>query len=58
VLLAATYGQLGRAADAQRMAEAVRRRLPTFDARNFGSRLQNRAHHDYVTEGLTKAGLN
>jgi adenylate cyclase len=58
VVLAATYGQLGRAADAQRMAEAVRRRLPTFDARNFGSRLQNRAHHDYVTEGLTKAGLN
>ena len=58
VLLAAAYGQLGRAAEAQRMAEAVRRRLPTFDARNFGSRLQNRAHHDYVTEGLAKAGLN
>ena len=58
VLLAAAYGQLGRAADAQRMAEEVRRQLPGFDARAFGSRLQNRAHHDYVTEGLTKAGLN
>jgi adenylate cyclase len=58
VLLAAAYGQLGRTADAQRMAEAVRRQLPTFDARTFGSRLQNRAHHNYVTEGLAKAGLN
>jgi adenylate cyclase len=58
VLLAAAYGQLGRAADAQRMAEEVRRQLPGFDARAFGSRLQNRAHHDYVTEGLAKAGLN
>jgi adenylate cyclase len=58
VLLAAAYGQLGRTADAQRMAEAVRRQLPRFDARAFGSRLQNRAHHDYVTEGLAKAGLN
>jgi adenylate cyclase len=58
VLLAAAYGQLGRAADAQRMAEEVRRRLPMFDARTFGSRLHNRAHHDYVSEGLAKAGLN
>jgi TolB-like protein/lipoprotein NlpI len=58
VLLAAAYGQLGRAADAQRMAEEVRRRLPIFDARTYGSRLQNRAHRDYVTEGLAKAGLN
>jgi adenylate cyclase len=58
VLLAAAYGQLGRVSDAQRMAEEVRRRLPMFDARTFGSRLQNRAHHDYVTEGLAQAGLN
>jgi adenylate cyclase len=58
VVLAAAYGQLGRAADAQRVAEAVRRQLPIFDARTFGSRLQNRAHHEYVTEGLAKAGLN
>ena len=58
VVLAAAYGQLGRTSDARRMAEEVRRRLPMFDARTFGSRLQNRAQHDYLTEGLAKAGLN
>src|SRR5215475_9502309 len=42
VLLAGAYGQLGRTADAERMAEEVRRRLP-FDAQTYGSRLQNRA---------------
>src|SRR5262249_19462196 len=34
VLLAAAYGQLGRAADAQRIAVEVRRRLP-FDAQTY-----------------------
>src|SRR5262245_58475546 len=58
VVLAAAYSHLGRASDAQRMTEDVRRRLPMFDARTFGSRLQNRAHHDYVTEGLANGGLN
>ncbi|MCA1408377.1 adenylate cyclase [Ensifer sp. IC3342] len=58
VLLAATYGQLGRTADAERMAETVRHRLPVFDPQTFGSRFQNRAHHDYLIEGLRKAGLS
>src|SRR5215475_9604849 len=49
VVLAAAYGQLGRASDARRMAEEVRRLLPMFDTRTFGSRLQNRAQHDYLT---------
>lgn len=57
VLLAATYGQLGRTGDAERMAETVRRRLPFFDPQSFGSRFQNRAHQDYLIEGLRKAGL-
>jgi TolB-like protein/class 3 adenylate cyclase/Tfp pilus assembly protein PilF len=57
VVLAATYGQLGRMADSKRMAETVKRRLPVFDAQTFGSRFQNRAHHDYLVEGLRKAGL-
>jgi TolB-like protein/Tfp pilus assembly protein PilF len=57
VVLAATYGQLGRVADSKRMAEMVRRRLPVFDPQTFGSRFQNRAHHDYLVEGLRKAGL-
>jgi TolB-like protein/Tfp pilus assembly protein PilF len=58
VVLAATYGQLGRVADSKRMAELVRRRLPVFDAQTFGSRFQNRAHQDYLVEGLRKAGLS
>ncbi len=57
ILLAAAYGQLGRPADAERMADMVRRRLPVFDPQTFGSRFQNRAHHDYLLEGLRKAGL-
>lgn len=57
VVLAAAYAQLGRSADTQRMAETVRRRLPVFDPQTFGSRFQNRAHHDYLIDGLRKAGL-
>jgi adenylate cyclase len=58
VVLAAAYGQLGRTADTKRMAETVRRWLPVFDPQTFGSRFQNRAHHDYLIEGLRKAGLS
>jgi adenylate cyclase len=58
VVLAATYGQLGRMADPKRMAETVRHRLPVFDPQTFGSRFRNRAHHDYLIEGLRKAGLS
>jgi adenylate cyclase len=57
VVLAAAYGQLGRTAEAQRAAETVRRKLPVFDPQIFGSRFQNREHHEYLTEGLRKAGL-
>jgi len=56
-VLAAAYGQLGRTADAEQMVQTVRRRLPVFDPRTFGSRFQNRAHHEYLVEGLRKAGL-
>jgi hypothetical protein len=58
VPLAATYGQLGRNADAERMAEMVRRRLPVFDPQTFGSRFRNPEHHDSLIEGLRKAGLS
>jgi tetratricopeptide (TPR) repeat protein len=47
-VLAAAYGQLGRTADAERMAQMVRRRLPVFDPQTFGSRFQDRANHDYL----------
>jgi class 3 adenylate cyclase/Tfp pilus assembly protein PilF len=57
VVLAAAYGQLGRAGDAGRTADLVKRKLPVFDPQIFGSRFQNRAHHEYLIEGLRKAGL-
>jgi adenylate cyclase len=57
VVLAAAYAQLDRTGDSKRMAELVRRRLPVFDPLTFGSRFQNRAHQDYLIEGLRKAGL-
>jgi adenylate cyclase len=56
-VLAAAYGQLGRTADAGRMVETVKRRLPVIDPQTFGSRFRNRAHQDYLIEGLRKAGL-
>jgi adenylate cyclase len=41
VVLAAAYGQLGRKADIERVAETVRHRLPVFDPQTFGSRFRN-----------------
>jgi len=57
VVLAAAYGQLGRTADAEHMAEMVRRLMPVFDPATFGSRFRDQVHHDYLVEGLRKAGL-
>jgi class 3 adenylate cyclase/TolB-like protein len=57
VVLAASYAQLGRTGDAERSAEIVRRKLPVFDPEIFGSRFRNRAHHEYLIEGLRKASL-
>ena len=56
-LLAATFAQLGRPADATREREALRRVSPFFDTAAFGSRFQNPAHRAYLSEGLAKAGL-
>lgn len=58
IILAAAYGQLGRTAEAQHMAQTIRRRLPVFDPRTFGSRFQKRDHQAYLIDGLHKAGLN
>ena len=57
-LLAATFAQLGRPADATRERDALRRVSPFFDTAAFGSRFQDPAHRAYLTEGLVKAGLN
>ena len=56
-LLAADFAQLGRAADAARERDALKRVSPFFDIATFGSRFQNPAHRAYLTEGLAKAGL-
>ncbi len=57
ILLAATYAQLGRVADAKRVAETARRQFPVIDPATFGSRFRNPADHDYLIDGLRKAGL-
>jgi adenylate cyclase len=57
-LLAAAYAQLGRPQEATRERDALRRVSPFFDTAAFGSRFQNPAHRAYLTEGVTKAGLN
>jgi adenylate cyclase len=58
LVLAAAYGQLDRSAETDQMASEVRRLLPVFDPQAFGSRFQNRAHQQYLLEGLRKAGLS
>jgi adenylate cyclase len=55
--LVAAYGQLGRTDQAQRNAEKAKRLLPFFDPTTFGSRLPDRAHYEYLAEGLRKGGL-
>jgi adenylate cyclase len=55
--LVAAYGQLGKVTEAHRNAEEVKRLLPIFDPKVFGSRLQDPALRKYLTEGLKKGGL-
>ena len=55
--LAASYGQIGRAMEAKRNADTVRRLLPIFNPAMFGSRFRDRKLFDYLAEGLHKAGL-
>jgi tetratricopeptide (TPR) repeat protein len=57
ILLAAAYAQLGRSEDAAREAEWIKPRRPVINPETYGSRFRNRADHDYLIEGLRKAGL-
>jgi class 3 adenylate cyclase/TolB-like protein/Tfp pilus assembly protein PilF len=54
---AAAAAQLGRKEQAARYAEAMRRRLPSFDRDSMGTRFKNSAHASYLREGLKLAGL-
>jgi tetratricopeptide (TPR) repeat protein len=56
-VLAAAYGQLDRVDDAARAAEFVRRLNPFFDGATFGSGFREPKYHDYLADGLRKAGL-
>ncbi len=56
--LAAAYGQLGRPSDAARAGDAVRRLNPFFDISTFGSEFREPTYHDYLADGLRKAGFN
>jgi adenylate cyclase len=57
IVLAAAYAQTGRAADAAREAEIVRRLNPFFEAGTFGSAFNNPQDRDKLVKGLIKAGL-
>lgn len=56
-VLAAAYGQLDRADDAALAAAIVRRLNPFFDSSTFGSVFREPKYHDYLADGLRKAGL-
>lgn len=58
ITLAATYGQLGRAQDAARAVDSVRRLQPFFEASSYAVLLKNPTHRNHLVEGLHKAGLN
>jgi TolB-like protein/class 3 adenylate cyclase/Tfp pilus assembly protein PilF len=54
---AAAAAQLGRKDQAARYAEALRRRLPSFDPSSMGTRFKDSARAAYLREGLKLAGL-
>ena len=56
-MLAAAYAQVGRSADAARVAENIRQTDPTFDAATFGNKFLNPKDLEHLREGLRKAGL-
>jgi adenylate cyclase len=54
---AAAAAELGRKEQAERYVEVLRRRLPSLDVNNFGSRFKDPSHRAYLREGLKAAGL-
>jgi adenylate cyclase len=57
IVLAAAYAQQDRAKDAARIVTEIRRADPTFDPREFGTKLLNAADLEQLRDGLRKAGL-
>jgi adenylate cyclase len=56
-MLAATYAESERAADAQSAATEVRKLNPFFDVDRFGSLFNNAAHRERLANALKKAGF-
>jgi TolB-like protein/DNA-binding winged helix-turn-helix (wHTH) protein/cytochrome c-type biogenesis protein CcmH/NrfG len=57
VVLAASYAQAKRPAEAQKTVALLRARDPTFDARTFGNKFQDPGDLERLREGMRKAGL-
>ena len=57
IVLAAAYAQQNRAGDAARVVAVIHHTDPTFDPREFGSKLSNPVDLAYLRDGLRKAGL-
>jgi adenylate cyclase len=56
-VLAASYAQVGRTADAARVSEEVRRTDPMFDPLTYGNKFLNPKDLEALRDGLRKAGL-
>ena len=57
VMLAAAYGAVGRQQDAERQADRVHQRFPTFSRDRFGSALRDPGLRAKLDRALEKAGL-
>jgi len=57
VMLAAAYGAVGRQQDAERQADRVHQRFPTFSRDRFGSALRDPNLRAKLDHALEKAGL-
>ena len=56
-LLAGAYATVGRKADAAKEAEIVKRMLPSFQAKDFATRLRDQGQRSKVIAALQLAGL-
>jgi hypothetical protein len=56
-VLAASYAQADRKAEAERTVAALRARDPTFDAMSYGTKFQKAGDLEHLRAGLRMAGL-
>ena len=56
-MLAAAYAAAGREQEAERQAERVRQRFPTFSRDQFGALLRDPSQRAKLAQALKKAGL-